>query len=856
MASFTDEISKFNPYIQQLPVEAMVKVGMQKQAQYDQGVQKIQSYVDNIAGMDVYNDGDKAYLQSKLNDLGGKLKTVAAGDFSNQQLVNSVGGMATSIVKDPNVQRAVNETAKFKKTIARIEKDQADGKAGRNNIDDFYRQAKPWMESTEAGSTLQANYSQYRDVNKTAIEAIKALHPALKSMDIPFEVKDGKINTAKIADAMKRNKVEGITEGQIQTALRAALTSEDYNQLAIDGRSKFADVSQDKLNFIINTDLANTKKDYANEIARLKEQLPIHIQDPNKTAELNNRIKDYEEQIGTPDKPGVLDLQAKDDLEQVRTNPNKVKESMYTQGYFKQWGNAFKWTSEDFSYNDNPFKKVQQWNENMTFKRLVESRTAKQGERKLDIEEKNSQIKQKLLDLKIEEAYGTPGVPVPEGNKTDNVLKSTERLNDHMTEVSNDILGKRQQLLNKGYTDAQVNNMVNDYATNGNKANIAATEIGTIQDILRQKQYFKDLQNLNDRTLAEANAEVMTNPAIKAQKQAEEDYINKTFDPNKQIVATSYNGARVTGSEKGIIDAIKNGRAKFSEDKAPLGYYKLTIDGQTVEIPKAGAGQNTQLRGLAQNLSTYYKKFEQSEHDIHAKIDQTYKEKLAPRVADLVPTITAIGFGKDHVVPAQIVNNLTAFISAADTKEIAADENYNTNTSNNLLSGEKLKDTRVLLRQTGTGYQVILKDQKDPKKPQVLNMTQDQAIRTFGAQYVNANKQESLRLVAGRGSNNVNGSPTDAPMQIQFGDFPSIHKFQLTAQLDEDSKYKGQFVPKVHLMKTDGTYQTFEIAGQNRAQRLGYDQGKQQLNTLTDDTLIKLLKELYPTYDFSQIYRK
>ena len=68
MASFTDQISTFNPYVSQLPVEAMVQVGMQKQAQYDQGVQKIQGYIDNIAGMDVVNDADKQYLQSKLTN--------------------------------------------------------------------------------------------------------------------------------------------------------------------------------------------------------------------------------------------------------------------------------------------------------------------------------------------------------------------------------------------------------------------------------------------------------------------------------------------------------------------------------------------------------------------------------------------------------------------------------------------------------------------------------------------------------------------------------------------------------------------------------------------------------------------
>ena len=64
MASYTDAITQFNPYVSTLPVDAMVKVGMQKQAQYEQGVQKIQQSIDNVAGMDVYKDLHKNYLQT------------------------------------------------------------------------------------------------------------------------------------------------------------------------------------------------------------------------------------------------------------------------------------------------------------------------------------------------------------------------------------------------------------------------------------------------------------------------------------------------------------------------------------------------------------------------------------------------------------------------------------------------------------------------------------------------------------------------------------------------------------------------------------------------------------------------
>jgi len=147
MASFTDAISTFNPYVQQLPVDAMVKVGMYKQQKYDEGVQKIQSEIDRVAGMDVIRDVDKQYLQSRLNELGSKLKTVAAGDFSNFQLVNSVGGMATQIGKDINVQNAVSSTAWYRKQAAEMEKAISEGKSSASNQWDFSEQVNGWLYS-------------------------------------------------------------------------------------------------------------------------------------------------------------------------------------------------------------------------------------------------------------------------------------------------------------------------------------------------------------------------------------------------------------------------------------------------------------------------------------------------------------------------------------------------------------------------------------------------------------------------------------------------------------------------------------------------------------------------------------
>lgn len=866
MASFTDQISKFNPYVAQLPVDAMVKVGMYKQAQYDAGIQKIQSYMDNIAGMDIYNEGDKQYVQSKLNELGNNLKSVAAGDFSNQQLVNSVGGMATQIVKDPLVQNAVTSTAAFRKTLARMEKDQADGKSGVNNIEDFYMQAKPWMESTTPGARLNATYSQYRDVNKVALEAIKALHPVLKSIDIPFVVKNGKIDMSQVADAMKRNKIEGITEGQIETAVRAALTSEDYNQLAIDGRVTFKDITQDKLSGIVANDLKTVKEINGKEIARLMAQLPVQAQDPTKTSEINDRIEFYKKQgyIMKNDKGelenvnGILDEQAKEDYDLIQTNPNKVKESIYRQGFFRQWGNAFKWMSEDYSYLTNPLKQQENWVEDMQLKWATENRQKLEGDRKYELDLREDRRKEEEEKRKKSEFYGDPGIPVEEGNETDNTLKSVERLDGHMTNIAKDVLDKRKALMGKGYTDAQINGMISDYEKNGNKANIPATEIGTIQDILKQKQYFNDLKKMKEATLAEARNEVTGDNVTKAKIAEREAFVQKTFDPNKRIVTPrSYDGsAPINITEKEFIDGVRNGTVSYSYDRAPLGQVYVTIKGKQYSFYKIGAGGNSALKQLVEKAIDYDNKYSKIDKDIETRIDKRYKEKLAPRVAELVPTITGMGFGKDGTVPTRVANNLVAFIGAANAKEIAADDNFDADEASKRLSGDNIKNTKVLLRQDGDKYQAIVRDLNKLKKDQVININQGQAIRIFGAENVNMNKQDALRIRAGRGSTNVNGSPTSAPMQTQFGDFPNINKYQVTAQLDEDTKYKDQFVPKVHLLKKDGTYQTFEISGKNRAQKVGYDQGKQQLNNLTDDTMMKLLKELYPKYDFSQIYRK
>lgn len=285
MASFTDEISKFNPYVAQLPVEAMKQVGMAKQAQYDQGVQKIQGYIDNIAGMDVYRPQDKNLIQSKLGELNGKLKIVAAGDFSNAQLVNSVGGMATSIIKDPLVQNAVSSTASYKKAMEERKAYQKDGKTSPSNDLDLKKRHDNWLNGGDDAS-FSGGYEPYTNWKKNGLEILKSLtgdstlteeaftpkiDPATGK---PVLNKEGKPIMV-VADAITLSKYKGLTPEKIYQALQVGLSPADFKQMELDGMYSYDPYkTPEQVRGLVQGNFDNKRKIFLDKRKTLEALLP------------------------------------------------------------------------------------------------------------------------------------------------------------------------------------------------------------------------------------------------------------------------------------------------------------------------------------------------------------------------------------------------------------------------------------------------------------------------------------------------------------------------------------------------------------------------------------------------------
>jgi hypothetical protein len=274
MASFTDQISTFNPYIQQLPTEAMVQVGMQKQAQYNQGVQKVQGYIDNVAGMDVLRPQDKEYMQSKLNELGSNLKSVAAGDFSNQQLVNSVGGMATNIVKDPIIKAATYSASLDKKNLAQMEADRKEGKLASQDEWLYTKQRNAYLSNDkltdEKGNPIMLN-SQYEktvDADKIIADQLKLVENGKYTKEQIFVTdSDGTIQkdingVPKLSEYTVKEIKEGKLPQNVISAIQTAMDRPDVQKaLAVRGMYEYRgyDNAEEFAGYLGNQALAANK---------------------------------------------------------------------------------------------------------------------------------------------------------------------------------------------------------------------------------------------------------------------------------------------------------------------------------------------------------------------------------------------------------------------------------------------------------------------------------------------------------------------------------------------------------------------------------------------------------------------
>jgi hypothetical protein len=356
-----------------LPVEAMVQVGMAKQQAYEQNVTKIQSQIDNIAGLDIVKDPQKKYLQSKLNELGNRLNRLASADFSNFQLVNAVGGMTGQIVKDKYIQSAVNSTKVLRKGMADMETARKSGKSSPENEWWWNKQVNGWLNDGSIETQFNGSFVEYRDINKKLFDVAEKIKEVDNSIDIPYKRDnagnvlyfDSRGNASTdpskgrpiLDDAILRIKTKGKPAEKLLNAFYDNLDENDKQQLMITGNYHYRNVTKETL----KSDIINVYKEKEKMLSDYVVNLSVKLKTDAGLTDVERQqmeavLKTANEKLNS----GQLKKEQEQELRNIDqvSNLDDYKYRIYTQKYLTNQARDLSYQSIQQEILNNPYAQM------------------------------------------------------------------------------------------------------------------------------------------------------------------------------------------------------------------------------------------------------------------------------------------------------------------------------------------------------------------------------------------------------------------------------------------------------------------------------------------------------------------
>lgn len=269
MSNWTDEDIQFHPYVAQQNVSAMASVGMQREQQFQEGIQTVQSMYDSLLALPLLKEEDKNYVKEKVNQLNSTVRQSISGDFSNQRLLNQIGGLAGQISNDPTVQTGVQSSARIQSSLAKAKVDQElnikNGKNPIQNAEYLNERINEYMSDGQAGSEFKGEYSPYVDIVERAIKLYKEQNPSQSIDADAFRYDDkGQIS---VNPTLR----EGVSPQKIQNALNLVYQQPDVQrQLNIEGWWKFKGTTPEQLGTYLTENANIELKDIETTIRNLQ----------------------------------------------------------------------------------------------------------------------------------------------------------------------------------------------------------------------------------------------------------------------------------------------------------------------------------------------------------------------------------------------------------------------------------------------------------------------------------------------------------------------------------------------------------------------------------------------------------
>lgn len=355
MASFKDNVPTFNPYVSQQPVDAMVRVGMVKQQQYDTNLQKIKQSMSNIAGLDIARGVDREYLEGKMQDMSKKLNVYASSDLSSNNLTSNLKSMINGVADDDVVRNAVQSTMRYKQQLQFIDKEKQDGTLTPDNMYHFEKQANSWFNNEEQGAVFNGQYVKHFDVMEHAREVFKSVKPDGYEFDDLFSGVDASGQPI-LSPALKRMKKEGVMPQKAKEVIDGIFSDPRVKQqLQISGEYNYRGHTPEQLVGRISQQQVSTIRRIDNDLDELKIRKELG-QDVQKNID---NLLDQKQQINDNFSAYIQAAEA---------NPDMARGQLYIDEQRSAYIDTFSNVKESVSYHTNPqwegnFKVMKEANE-------------------------------------------------------------------------------------------------------------------------------------------------------------------------------------------------------------------------------------------------------------------------------------------------------------------------------------------------------------------------------------------------------------------------------------------------------------------------------------------------------------
>jgi hypothetical protein len=742
---------------------------------------------------------DKQYLQSKLNQLGSKLKTVAAGDFSNFQLVNSVGGMATQIGKDANIQNAVSSTAWYRKQAAEMEKAISEGKSSQSNIWDFTQKANAWKSSTDINQGFNGRYTPYVDVNKKFLDVLKAINPNATQEDIAYEIDPttGKPNFNKISAAMARKGYEGVTAAKIENAINATLSPDEINQLSIDARYTFKDYGVPELQKYAKDKVTTMTSSIDSRIETLEKFAKLSSSSATDVTTALESIENLKK------KKAKIESELPSQLESIAKNPDATKFRIYKDGYLDSFSEAFSWEKQKMELLTNPVLAADHWEKEYKISKDNLNLRQQEFTWKQYIEGENLGLRKKEVDISLAKLYGSGDFTTYLGENT-NVkspmiaMKQDANQKDQMAlggvrEIAVGLFGKATPE-NIGAIEESIKKYQN--ATTDEERNAIPVEWrGVANNIIESRIKANNIRN----AITESENRVINDPALAGSSAALQNIIQSkkgftleingkpNYFSNKEILDyLSKEETAVTGSDQGYITSGPNTAANKAyntinpELLSPkeLALYNVMKSSRYGLSPgKAGAGQAA-ITGV---FNQYVDALTQGKN--YAKLKNVLVQRdLMEKSGKYIPSISPIfvGSGKEDNMARNRMESIVGAVLSRYRTDKGGAEGLNVSGAESLLTGDGKND--ILYNKVIQGDKTFVMMKKGTEEYMIPLTAIEAGALPKGKSEPSVLEADVVTTQAlNNGSTNATGRAEDA--FFQSFNFSNIKNLNVTADL-------------------------------------------------------------------------